>query len=412
MNIKKIVISVMICVLLSLGAFATTNYDNTVIVPTLVNQQPDPVQPGNYVELRFRIDNIGQRSQDYTFELLADYPFSFDNPQDAIKDVRIGSGEAGSGATVLYFRVRVDENAVEGQQNNIQLKYHPKSNPNSFVIYEQPIRIESQRGLVQVGDIQLIPENPQVGTQFMLNVGIENLGNSFIENVRVRLDTDDSGFRPVGSSNEKTIQQIPATQTHMVGFSYFIDANTDVTVHQIPVTLTYVDSKGEERTTTTKIGIPVGAEPSYVTNLQNTEVLMANQNGRITVSISNTGKSDMNFAHLELRTSDEYVILNSPSSYLGNLLSDDFETAQFTIYTQPTNAESIPLNFQLTYRDSYYAKYTDNFTLDLRLYDTQTAQNLGLIPKQSYSGLIVLVLIIAGVVGFIVYKKRKKSKMQ
>ncbi|MFT4313439.1 MAG: COG1361 S-layer family protein [Candidatus Woesearchaeota archaeon] len=392
------------------SAFAIQNTDRALIVPTLVNQQPDPVQPGNYVELRFRIDNLGQQAKEYEFELLAEFPFSFDNPSDAQRTVRIGGGESGSSARVIHYRVRVDAQAAEGLQNSVRLKYHEAGRPQSHIISEFPIRIETQRGLVQVNSVQVEPENPQVGSQFTLRIGVENLGNNFIQNVQVNMNTDESGIRPIGSSNKRIISQIHGQETRMLDFTYFIDAQADVGVHQIPVSISYVDSRGEERELETKIGVPINAEPSYVINIQNTDIVVSGTRGRVTVSVSNTGQSSLNFAYLTLQETEDYVILNSPNSYLGNLLSDDFETAQFEIYAHNTDAESIDLQFALSYRDSFYTQFTDEFSLPLRLFDRETAQNVGLLPTQGRGGLIFFGLLIIGIVAFVWYRKKKKSK--
>src|SRR3989344_3612728 len=44
---------------------------------TFLSQDPDPVEPGSYVDLRWKVENLGtQELQDVQFVLDVDYPFS------------------------------------------------------------------------------------------------------------------------------------------------------------------------------------------------------------------------------------------------------------------------------------------------------------------------------------------------
>ena len=53
---KKIILSIMLLIICASTAFAATRglpTSNVNIDVTLVNQDPDPVEPGEYVDLRF-----------------------------------------------------------------------------------------------------------------------------------------------------------------------------------------------------------------------------------------------------------------------------------------------------------------------------------------------------------------------
>ena len=405
---KQYILLLLCLIVATSSVFAASQSQQAVLVPTLVNQQPDPVQPGNYVELRFRIDNVGENARDYTFNLNADYPFSFDTPADSTKQIKIGGAESGDGATVLFYRVRVDSEAVEGD-NEVELEYYPTNQPGAKNTYKDTIRVESRQGLVQISDVTITPEQPQVGSRFTLDLAVQNLGSSFIENIQVSTDTDGTGFTPIGSSDKKTIRQINGIETRIVSFDFFVDADATVNVQEVPITLVYFDSLGVERTKETNIGIPVNAQPSYLLNLEQSDVQIASQKGKISVSVSNTGKGDINFVYMELLESDKYEILNSAKSYLGNLESDDFETAQFDIYVYPTDDEKVDLDFRLYYRDAYYQEFQDEFSLSNKLYSREVAQQIGLIQKSSPTGLIVVVLIIGLGVWFWIRRKKKKQ---
>ena len=90
------------------------------IVVTLMNQQPDPADPGSYLELRWSVENYGIDPADSVlFELVPEYPFSLDYGQNATRYLTKIAGSDDYSYT-LYYKVRVDENAVEGN-NEIKL---------------------------------------------------------------------------------------------------------------------------------------------------------------------------------------------------------------------------------------------------------------------------------------------------
>ena len=136
---------------------------------------------------------------------------------------------------------------------------------------------------------------------------------------------------------------------------------------------------------------------------------MADSQGKIVVSVSNTGKSDINFAVLELLDTNDYDVVGPTTSYLGNLKSDDLQTGQFNIYVKPTNATSIPLQFKLTYKDAYDQNVVQEFTLQNRLYDKALAQKLGLLPATSHTGAVIIVVIILAIGGYWWYRRSKKK---
>src|SRR3989338_7187239 len=81
---KGIVISLCILVLLAVSANAATQSTQrpartSQIEVTLINQEPDPAEPGKYVDIRFKLDNNGSdEARNVDIEILPQYPFSLD----------------------------------------------------------------------------------------------------------------------------------------------------------------------------------------------------------------------------------------------------------------------------------------------------------------------------------------------
>src|SRR3989338_8603971 len=59
------------------------------ILVSLTKQEPDPVEPGQQVELNFKIDNNGTTADNFVFEILPEYPFSLITDEGASKSVGV-----------------------------------------------------------------------------------------------------------------------------------------------------------------------------------------------------------------------------------------------------------------------------------------------------------------------------------
>ncbi|HLP79345.1 MAG TPA: hypothetical protein VK158_01815 [Acidobacteriota bacterium] len=408
-GLAKIVLLFLVALSLISTAFAVSE-DNSILRVDFISQTPDPVEPGTYVDLRWRVTNLGGKSEDYVFQLIEDYPFSVDQQTSSeitSKSV-VGYQSADYGAT-LYFRARVDASAVEGD-NTIRLQYFRADGSGEKTIVTQSIRVESTQGLANIGNVVLTPTEISAGEPFKLNLDVENLATNFISNVKVSIDADKAYFIPFGDTNQKTINRISGKGVHTYSFDYFVDASAPVKVHSVPVTVTFSDSLGRETTLSTTIGIPVSAKSEYLANLERTEIFMAGQKGKVVASISNIGKSDLNFVVLKLKESEDYEIIGTDTSYLGNLESDDFETGQFEIYVRPTVTGSVPLSFVLTYKDAYDQIHTKDVTLTNKIYDQQTAKQIGLIPASNGGVLLIVGLVVIAVIVFWIIRRKKKAQ--
>ena len=408
-----IVVCMLFAISLAQIAFAATTdstNDLSVLKIDFLNQQPDPASPGAYVDLRWRVTNLGNSAQDYVFKLDPQYPFSFDNPADAtITQSSVTGYQATTDGAILYYRVRVADDAVEGDANVIKLNYYRADGVGGSSQISQVVRIESRQGLVNIDNVSVNPTQVSIGSVFNVSFAIENFGTNYISNLQVALNTDGTGLAPYGGSNQKTLSQLAGKNSAIFTFQYFAGTSAPVNVIMIPVRVTYYDSLGRQNNVSTSIGVKIGADSSYFANLDSSEVYLPATKGKVVVSISNTGQSDINFAVVQIEETPDYVVVGPMSSYLGNLKSDDLQTGQFDIYVKPTNASTVPLKFLLTYKDVYNQAHTDEFTLNNRLYDAALAQKVGLMPTASYTGLIIIVVIVVAIVGFVMYRRRKKN---
>ena len=125
---KTAVISWCILILLAVSANAATQSTQmpartSQIEVTLINQEPDPAEPGNYVDARFKLDNNGsEEARNVEIEILPQYPFSLDPGREALRSAgTLQSMQRGDVGVIAKYRLRIDKNAVEGE-NGIKIR--------------------------------------------------------------------------------------------------------------------------------------------------------------------------------------------------------------------------------------------------------------------------------------------------
>ena len=151
----------------------------------LVSQDPSPADPGGYVELLFKIENWGtEDAQNVTFELLPEYPFSLDPGVSAIKELGTIRGlQTGSNAFYVKYKVRVDEDAIDGE-SEIKVRYPRGSN---YITETFDITISDPRT-----DFEVLAQDSTT-------LALANTGASTAYSVIVKIP-EQKGFRVTGAS--------------------------------------------------------------------------------------------------------------------------------------------------------------------------------------------------------------------
>ena len=122
----------MIWTLLSLVLISTLISANAItgcnLEVSLINQDPYPAIPGDYVELVFQVDGVGNpECGEISFELEETFPISFDQDEEPKVTIESGFYEKNFGSFLIVpYKVRVDEEALDGD-NPIEVEYSYKS---------------------------------------------------------------------------------------------------------------------------------------------------------------------------------------------------------------------------------------------------------------------------------------------
>ena len=94
--------------------------------------------------------------------------------------------------------------------------------------------------------------------------------------------------------------------------------------------------------------------------------------------------------------------------YIGNIDSDDYESAEFNLHVKGTRDKSVQLPLRIEYRDSNNNEFKKDTILNLRLYSGSEAKKYGLVPASNPLKSILFLAIVLWGIWF--YYKKKKNK--
>src|SRR3989338_5602041 len=114
--------------LAAFAAFASAGTDDSIpesdfLVISMVNQEPEPVPPGEAFQLRLRVENRGTKpANDVSVEILPEFPFFSDEPQRAKQIGSLAGRQKGRDSVLVIFPITADSRAGYGV-NRLAVRY-------------------------------------------------------------------------------------------------------------------------------------------------------------------------------------------------------------------------------------------------------------------------------------------------
>ena len=398
------------------GAAVNTQYfgESPKIIASLSRQEPDPVEPGKTVEASFKLDNNGTAAQNVVFEVLPEYPLSLLPGEPSSKSVgALGTSQDSKQAVILRYKLRVAQDAADGD-HEIKVRYKSADSQSWVTIEGLKIKVQTHDAIIAIDRFETDSPAVEPGSKTKLTIFLKNYATSLLKDIKVSLDLGKSGdtvtpFSPIGSANEKVISYINPQATVPLEFELLVDPDALSKSYKIPVSIKYSDSVNKDYNKSNIVTIVVGGDPDVSVGIDSTTVYSSGSNGEVTVKIVNRGLPDMKFVNVHLAKSGKYRIISPAEVYIGNIDSDDYETADFKIYAEKTSESKVMLPFTVEYKDANNKDYRKVVDLELPLYSSSEAKKLGLVKGNgSFSWILIIVLAVAGFFGYRLWKKRKK----
>ncbi len=409
---KKQIVLLLFVVLLTAGVFAA---DTSFVNIVLQSYDPYPAEPGTYITAKFKASNLGNAvASDFRVEFVPQYPFSLDSTTDALQSF----GSLNPGDDVVFeYKIRVDEKAVIGD-NTLTLK--KTLDGIDWDDHDYNVLVKVSESVLSVAKITTTPEEFIPGETGTLDVSLENLAGTLLKDVSVKLNLEtqsssttgtvfmDLPFAPVYSTTEKKLRYLEGGDTKIISFNLKTYADAESKLYKIPMTISYTDDSGNSFSKSDLVGVVVGSQPKLTTLIESSDIHSPGESGEILIKFINKGVTNIKFLSAKIKESNEISVLSTmKEAYIGNLDSDDYDSATFRIKVSKEVASrtSVTIPVLVEFMDANNKEYSEAINLELPfLSDSE----LG-IQKKSPIGTIIFVILVVVVLGLIIWKRKKKN---
>ncbi|MFH1585908.1 MAG: hypothetical protein ABIB79_04015 [archaeon] len=200
---------------------------------SLINQDPYPAIPGEYVKIVFQVSNISNTEcRSLSLELLEQYPLIFDPNAERVTTLDAGFYKRDYGSFLLApYKVRIDGAALEGDnpiETIVKHGYQQNSFTNEFNIY-----IEDSRA-----DFELHIDKYSYLTK-ELTIEILNVADVDVEALTLEIPRQDN--IDISGTNRVVVGDLDSNEYTTADFK------GDIKDGEIQIRVLYTDSIGERR---------------------------------------------------------------------------------------------------------------------------------------------------------------------
>jgi len=373
----------------------------------LISITPSPVQKGKEFNIGFKVENYG--SKDLTnvkINIAEKFPFSL--AKEETREREFITLKAGESKTINYG-LFTNINAQTGT-NKLSLEISiPSLSLSRIQVATFDIEVSDFGHIISIDQVITIPTRIPPGEESRLMFNIQNSGETAIRDIVVKLDFDNVPITPLFTTNERRISFLNTNDQIRLDFDIIADSDAKSKPYKIPIEITFYDLLGQKTIRNSTLGAVIYSPPQIQFDLEESKVFTLGKKGKIIISASNIGPSDVKFLSIELKETEDYDILSNKRVYLGNSDSDDFETAEFDIVAnKKTNQEGVNLLIEATYKDAFNKEFKEEKTIPLDIFSSLKAKNYNLIPSSNFLNIIVYIIIIVFI--YSVYKDWRKEK--
>lgn len=406
----KIFTLIMVFTLIMAGIASAASLPQGLRV-SLLSQDPDPVSPGEFVELRFKLENPGTETLTGVYARLeTQSPLSIDDAKNSELFVgNLWGGLYGEYGAVVKFRLRVAPDAPTGTSKVKLMTRH--SGQSAWTSEEFSVTIRETIDQVIIDQIRVEPRLVAPGGVVNVSFALLNKGFTEAKDLSITLDLSSPliPFAPYLQPSQKRLSFLGAGQSGKLSFMLKAAGTASSQVYKIPITLSYLDSQGTRHTKTDVLALEIGGKPRLYVALEQSNVFRPDMTGDIVVSLVNTGNSDIKFLRVEFLERGDYLIISGKEQYVGNLASDDFETVKVRVYLK-CNCTQFKLPMVVTYSDAGGEEYSEIREIAIPFFTKREAITYGLEKQSNTVGILIVLGIVA--LGLFCYSYIKRRRRQ
>ena len=375
----------------AVSAFETVMTKDQAFRIDLVRVNPSPLQPGKQATLEFELTNLAEEVNDISFSIVEDFPFKSLTPEVRIANIK--SGERVS----FTFNVDISPD-IDAGTYKIRLQYY--SQRISATISEAfSISIKQAASVLKTVNFMTIPERLQPGKEAQLRLALQNTASGKIKDISIRLTLENASIplAPLNGGAERRIKELGVNQEEEVVIDTIVLPNAEVGIYKVPLIIEYYDDLGNKLKLNDIVSIIIDAPVELAVSTEDDNILELDAKGKVSISISNIGLNEVKFLTVTLNERDGYKVVSNNRAYIGNLESDDFDSAEFSIFPN----KKTPLGVTISYKDSFNNDYTQEVELNVPMYTKSEASDLDLATGSSIPAILIAIIILASAISIV-----------
>lgn len=219
--------------ILTLLILTTTVSATSIIDVVMLNQDPDPVNAGDVVEIRFKITNTGEDTRgDVIIEVLLEEPFKIYSGKNIKNLGRLEGRQFGVEAAIVDFKLRVSPEARDGD-HEIKVKVN-----TGTAVYnlEDEFFIDVEREKISLKAFIRSSNLITSGSQGIISIELANAGGHDIEFLELEL-LPSTDYKLLSTSPYVYLGNLDSDDTEIEDFLIYVpEGITDVS---IPIKVNY-----------------------------------------------------------------------------------------------------------------------------------------------------------------------------
>jgi len=408
---KTLKLCMNICCLLILATLTVSAAPGLNVV--LLNQNPDPVNPGNFVYLNVKVANVGTDVLDnVNIEFIEDSNFKIAKNDELVKELgtlsALSTDDDSNSFVVAKYKVLVDENTPSGL-NTVEFNLITSQ---STTKYEFEVLVQDSNPLIVVNDISTPQIKPGENAKFKLT--LENKNSINLKDVKINLDlanVENKILSLNSGSNQKVMDNIKSGESVEIEYDIIVSPDAESKPYLVPVVLSYEDNLGNTFENTIYGTVKVFSEPEISLKLDSQEIYTLGK-GKFSLAIANPGTSSVKGVIMTILPSEDYEIITGTNQYIGDMNPDDFQTLQGEVFIN--NAESAVLKVKLNYLDSYDKSQEIILDVPLKIYNEEELKQFGFTASSGGSNTFnyIIVIVLTAVITFFVVRRSFRKKLK
>ena len=265
-------------------------------------------------------------------------------------------------------------------------------------------------GALTISSVDVSPSEIAPGGTAEITIDLKNNFDRTLSDIEVYLDfsSENLPIAPYGSGAEMSIEEIRSDKSKTLIFSVIALSDAKPGVYKIPVMIKYTDN-GAEVKKSSLISLSVNAKPMlYITTEDS--ILIKGQGNALSIKIVNNGLSDVKLLTARLNEVIGINMISQQEIYIGELSSDNFDSAEFRIFVSDNAPGILNMPVELRYRDAANNELKETKNLGINAYSKEEAISLGLIKRSNTFAIIITIAVL--ILAYILYRIIRKRRRQ